>query len=141
MTPGMDLPIIPIFINCTVPSLPPTRRCYALGRSIAGALRAVTEFERIAVIASGSLSLEIGGPRAFTDQTFGVPDPEWASWILDRVRHCEHDRLIEAATEERMLAAGNVAGELLNWIIALGITGRRTPDLLLDQPGARKPSG
>jgi protocatechuate 4,5-dioxygenase beta chain len=33
-----------------------------------------------------------------------------------------------------MLAAGNVAGELLNWIIALGIIGPLRPAILIEQP-------
>jgi hypothetical protein len=35
--------------------------------------------------------------------------------------------LLSEATEERMLAAGNVAGELLNWIALLGAIGDRRP--------------
>jgi len=134
MTPDMALPIVPIFINCVVPPLPPARRCYALGRAIAAAIRAWDSDARVAVITSGSLSLEIGGPRVEIDKTFGVPDPAWATWVLDRINRGEHDALIEQATEARMLEAGNVAGELLNWIIALGIAGSERPAILINQP-------
>jgi hypothetical protein len=134
MTPGMALPIVPIFINCVVPPLPRSRRCYLLGRSIAAAIRAWEGGARVAVITSGSLSLEIGGPRVEVDKTFGIPDPAWAAWILDRIKLCDHDALIDQATEARMLAAGNVAGELLNWIIALGIVGPSRPPVLINQP-------
>ncbi len=72
------------------------------------------------IVASGSLSLEIGGPRVDVDKTFGIPDPSWASWVLDRITRCEHDELIAQATEARMLAAGNVAGELLELDYCLG---------------------
>jgi protocatechuate 4,5-dioxygenase beta chain len=134
MTPAMTLPFIPVFINCVVPPLPTARRCHALGVALAQAVRSLTTTNRVAIVASGSLSLEVGGPRAFPDRTFGVPDPEWASWILERIQLCEHNRLIEAATEARMLEAGNVAGELLNWIIALGIVGPMPPTILINQP-------
>jgi aromatic ring-opening dioxygenase catalytic subunit (LigB family) len=134
MTPDMALPIVPIFINCVVPPLPRARRCYLLGRSIAAAIGAWETDARVAVIASGSLSLEIGGPRVEVDKTFGVPDPAWATWILERIRLCDHDALIGQATEARMLAAGNVAGELLNWITALGVVGPNRPAVLIDQP-------
>jgi Catalytic LigB subunit of aromatic ring-opening dioxygenase len=134
MAPAMALPIVPIFINCVVPPLPRSRRCYQLGRSIAAAIHAWEGDARVAVITSGSLSLEIGGPRVGVDKTFGVPDPAWAAWILERVRLCEHDTLIDVATEARMLKAGNVSGELLNWIIALGMTGPHRPAILINQP-------
>jgi protocatechuate 4,5-dioxygenase beta chain len=65
---------------------------------------------------------------------FGVPDPEWASWILDTLRSCQHNELVAAATSERMAEAGNVGGELLNWIALLGITGQRAPEILINQP-------
>ena len=134
MAPDMARPIVPIFINCVVPPLPPSRRCYQLGRSIATAIRTWDRDVRVAVITSGSLSLEIGGPRVEIDKTFGVPDPAWAAWVLDRIKLCEHSELIQKATEARMLEAGNVAGELLNWIIALGIVGESRPVVLFDQP-------
>lgn len=134
MTPAMELPIVPIFINCIVPPLPSAARCYTLGRSIAKAIRSLKTANRVAIVASGSLSLEIGGPRADLGKTFGVPDPAWASWILERIESCEHGELIEAASEARMLEAGNVGGELLNWIVALGIIGPSAPVLLINQP-------
>jgi protocatechuate 4,5-dioxygenase beta chain len=134
MTPTMELPIVPIFINCVVPPLPAAARCYALGRSIAKAIRSLKTASRVAIVASGSLSLEIGGPRADLGKTFGVPDPAWARWILERIQSCEHGELIKAASEARMLEAGNVGGELLNWIVALGIIGPSAPTLLINQP-------
>jgi hypothetical protein len=134
MLPSMALPIVPIFINCIVPPLPRARRCQALGASIGRAIRSWSQPRRVAVITSGSLSLEIGGPRVEPGKTFGVPDPEWASWILERIQNCEHDALIEAASQARMLKAGNVAGELLSWIVALGIVGRSVPEILINQP-------
>ncbi|CTQ57389.1 hypothetical protein [Roseibium album] len=135
LTPDMTLPIVPVFINCIVPPLPQARRCYDLGRTIAAAIGGWEKNVRVAVIASGSLSLEIGGPRVDIDKTFGVPDPAWATWVLDRIRQCEHADLIGRASEARMLEAGNVAGELLNWVAALGMAGPRKPEILLDQPG------
>jgi aromatic ring-opening dioxygenase catalytic subunit (LigB family) len=134
MVPEMALPIVPIFINCIVSPLPRSGRCYLLGRSIAAAIRTWGRDARVAVIASGSLSLEIGGPRVELNKTFGVPDPAWATWVLERIELCEHDTLINRATEARMLEAGNVAGELLNWIVALGIVGPTRPAILINQP-------
>jgi hypothetical protein len=130
MAPEMALPIVPIFINCVVPPLPRSRRCYLLGRSIAAAIRAWKRDVRVAVITSGSLSLEIGGPRVEVDKT----DRAWAAWILEKIKLCEHDRLIDQATDARMLEAENVSGELLNWIIALGMVGPHRPAVLIDQP-------
>ncbi len=43
------------------------------------------------------------------------------------------DDLIAASTEDRMHAAGNVGGELLNWIAMLAFTDNRKPDFLEKQ--------
>lgn len=134
LTPKMNIPIVPIFINCVVPPLPSAQRCYLLGRCLAEAIRQWDSPLRIGVIVSGSLSLEIGGPRAELGKTFGVPDKEWAAWTVDCVRHGKHAELIVAATPQRMARAGNVAGELLNWIALLGMIGDVHPDIVIEQP-------
>lgn len=134
LTPEMRLPIVPIFINCIVPPLPTSSRCLALGQALGWAVRSWDSDARVAVITSGSLSLEIGGPRVEVDKTFGVPDPSWAAWVLQEIKAGRYENLISQATERRMLEAGNVAGELLSWIVALGLVGHLTPAILIDQP-------
>ncbi|KQU89526.1 hypothetical protein ASD00_27160 [Ensifer sp. Root31] len=134
LTPDMQVPIVPIFVNCVVPPLPAAQRCFALGRALADAIRSWKSEARVAIVASGSLSLEIGGPRVEIDKTFGVPDPEWARWALKEIKSGRYDEIISRASEARMLQAGNVAGELLNWIIALGTIEPSAPAILKDQP-------
>jgi hypothetical protein len=70
--------------------------------------------ERVAVLGSGSFSLEVGGPR------IGQTDYDWVRTLVDHLRQGRYQQIVEAATTERMLAAGNVSGELLNWIAMLG---------------------
>ena len=43
------------------------------------------------------------------------------------------DRLVDEATERRLLKAGNVGGEVLNWIAMLGVIGARKPVTMLPQ--------
>jgi 2,3-dihydroxyphenylpropionate 1,2-dioxygenase len=52
--PDRDIPVVPIFINCFAPPLPTWRRCYDLGRSIAGVI--ARRPERVALCASGGIS-------------------------------------------------------------------------------------
>ncbi|MBB3237237.1 extradiol ring-cleavage dioxygenase [Phyllobacterium endophyticum] len=134
LTPKMHIPIVPIFVNCVVPPLPAAQRCFALGRALAEAIRSWDKDARVVIVTSGSLSLEIGGPRVEVDKTFGVPDPAWAAWILEEIRGVRYDEILSQASEPRMLQAGNVAGELLNWIIALGTIKPSAPTIMIDQP-------
>ncbi len=78
---------------------------------------------RIAVIGSGSFSLEVFGPRIAPGLSFGVPDPEWAARVHAHMRDGSIAALLLEATAEQMEAAGNVAGELLDWIATLGTIG------------------
>src|ERR1700689_244107 len=63
LLPDRDVPLVPVFISAFLRPIASARRCYALGRSIREAVEAAAEPARVAVIASGSFSVEIGGPR------------------------------------------------------------------------------
>ena len=65
LNPNMDIPIIPITMNCTAPPIPAPPRAYDVGKIICDVLRAYPGDERIALIGSGGLSHEPGGPRYF----------------------------------------------------------------------------
>ncbi len=123
LTPGMTVPVVPVFINGHVTPLPSARRVHALGQSVRAAIEAFPGAERVAVVGSGSFSLEVFGPRIAPGRNFGVPDPAWAERVHGFMRDGAIETLLSEATEDRMEAAGNVAGELLDWIAMLGAAG------------------
>ena len=133
LTPEMNVPVVPFFISGHVPPLPSARRCFALGREIRKAVEAYPEDLRIVIVGTGSFSLEVFGPRIDPGKTDGVPDPEWVHELCGYLEAGDTDSLISAATEDRMHAAGNVGGELLNWIAMLAFTDNRKPDFLIKQ--------
>lgn len=59
----MRVPIIPIYNNGLAPPSPTARRCFALGRMVRRFVEDWLGNERVALLASGSISLEVGGPR------------------------------------------------------------------------------
>ena len=85
------------------------------------------------MISFGSFSLEVAGPNAPGNQFAGPPDPGWADTVLGCLSRSATNELLEQATQERMLKAGNVAGELLNWVALLGVIGERRPKFLEPQ--------
>jgi hypothetical protein len=127
LAPHMKLSIVPIFVNCFSSPLPLAERAHALGRMIGGAIRSHGENLRVAILASGSFSLEIGGPRIPLNERSGVPDPAWVARIVDHMSQSRIKALIEEATPLQLARAGNAGGELLNWIAMLGAIGDRTP--------------
>jgi aromatic ring-opening dioxygenase catalytic subunit (LigB family) len=133
LTPEMHVPVIPFFISGHVPPLPKAERCYVLGQTVARAIEAWPEPLRIVVMGSGSFSLEVGGPRMAPGRSDGVPDPDWTMRVIKHLEQQKIDRLIAEATEHQMLKAGNVGGELLNWIAMLGAIGNRKPNYVAPQ--------
>jgi hypothetical protein len=133
LTPDMKIPIVPVFINALAPPLPSSQRCYALGKSIGDAIRSWAESKRVAVIGSGSFSLEIGGPRIPPGERAGTPDPEWGKRVQDHLEHARVGELVEEATSAQLARAGNIGGELLDWIAMLGVVGDRKPIFIAPQ--------
>src|SRR5256712_9961675 len=88
-------------IYCTVPPLPAPERAYHVGTVLRDVLRAYPGDDRIAVIATGGLSHEPGGPRYFWI------DEEFDRWFLDLLAKGDHETLLAECTLERMEAAGS----------------------------------
>jgi protocatechuate 4,5-dioxygenase beta chain len=135
VTPRMDVPIVPVFIAAIVPPIPQARRCFALGQTVRGAIEALPRATRVAVLASGSISLDIGSPLAPPGQIAGTADIGWLREVLGYLKNGAVDDLLNAATTERLARAGNIGGELLNWIALLGGIGTRRPSFLEAQEG------
>jgi len=133
LTPDMGIPVIPFFISGHVPPLPSAKRCYALGQAVARAIESWPESKRVVVMGSGSFSLEVGGPRMAPGRSDGVPDPDWCAHVIKLMEQQQIDKLIEQSTQEQMFKAGNVGGEVLNWIAMLGAIGNRKPQYIAPQ--------
>jgi gallate dioxygenase len=133
LTPDMQVPVIPFFISGHVPPLPSAQRCYALGQAVGRAIEAWPASMRVVVMGSGSFSLEVGGPRMAPGRSDGVPDPDWVVRVIKHLETQQIQTLINEATPRQMFKAGNVGGELLNWIAMIGAIGNRKPNYITPQ--------
>lgn len=116
---GYDVPIVPIHMNCINPPVPTPEECVAFGRTLRRIVREELPADlRVALIATGGLSHEPGGPRYFTmDDTFD-------RWFLDLISESDADRICREATVERMNeAGGGGTTELLAWMVAMAAAG------------------
>jgi len=132
LTDGVKAPVVPIWVNTFSAPLPTSRRCYALGKMMQGAVRSLPQKLRVAVIATGSFSLEIGGPKIEAGKRNSVPDLEWSKHLHRRIGRAEFGEIVAEATPQRMWKAGNIGGELLNWVVLLGMVGSDKPTYLAD---------
>ncbi len=122
--PEADLPIVPVFTGLFAYPLPRPRRFFEVGEAIKALIAEREAGERIAVLASFNLSLDVGGPR------MGRRDEAFDREALDLMRAGRVDEILSRMTVERLLDAGNSATEFLNYVVVLGLVGDRPPDLL-----------
>jgi protocatechuate 4,5-dioxygenase beta chain len=117
LNPDGRFRLVPVTMNCTVPPLPPPARAYQVGALLGEALRAYPGPERIALVATGGLSHEPGGPRYFhVDEAFD-------RWFLEMLEKGDHEALLRECTLERLEAAGSGGtAELIAWILVLACT-------------------
>lgn len=111
LMPGLDLPVVPIYVNCHVPPSPSGRRCYAFGGALASALG--ERSERIALYACGGLSHNHFGPRA------GWVDTPFDEWALDRFARGKGTALHSVFSLESDTLQGGSA-ELRLWTVVAG---------------------
>ena len=117
LNPEGDIALVPVTMNCTVPPIPTPERAYQVGTTLCEMVHAYPGPERVAVLATGGLSHEPGGPRYFW------VDEEFDRWFLDLLRKGDHEALVRECTLERMEAAGSGGtAELLAWMVALAFT-------------------
>jgi aromatic ring-opening dioxygenase catalytic subunit (LigB family) len=117
LNPDARFRLVPVTMNCTVPPIPTPERAYQVGGVLREVVRAYPGPERIAVVATGGLSHEPGGPRYFW------VDEEFDRWFLDLLKRGDHGALLRECTLERMEAAGSGGtAELLAWVLVLAFT-------------------
>jgi aromatic ring-opening dioxygenase catalytic subunit (LigB family) len=135
LNPYNAIPLVPISMNCTVPPVPLPTRAYEVGLTLREMLKAYPGDERIAVLGTGGLSHEPGGPRYFW------VDEEFDQWFLAMLKKGDHGALLRECTLEKMEAAGSGGtAELLAWIMALAFT-RGPAEVLAYMPAVAWRSG
>jgi aromatic ring-opening dioxygenase catalytic subunit (LigB family) len=126
LLPDLDVPVVPVHTNTNAPPLPAFGRFVSLGHHIRSAAEAAIGDARVAVVTTGHLAAELGGPRHFSG---GSPSPEFDRRALEALVGGRVGQLEELARFETMLAAGNVTFQFLNYVTALAVGGR-APDRL-----------
>jgi len=129
LTPDYDVPLVPIHMNCVMPPLPEPGRCFEFGRVLADAVRAWPSKARVAIMGTGGLSHDPGGPKYF------AVDEKFDRWFLELLGEGDPDKVLREVTIERMIAAGDGGTvELLAWLVAMGAAGRRPAETVFYVP-------
>lgn len=121
LRPEMDIPVVPIHTNTNAPPIPTVKRFVELGRHIRAVLDRYDQGLRVAVIASGHLAYDLGGPNLFLGRS---TDPEFDAMATDWIRRGDLDEAEAACTFTRLTEAGNLTFQFLNFLTLAAIAGR-----------------
>jgi protocatechuate 4,5-dioxygenase beta chain len=122
--PAFDIPLVPVLTNCVAPPLPPARRFVEVGRRLRAAIDSLHGDRRVAVIVSGHLSVDVGGPDHFPDH---AADAAWDDAVMEALRTGDLGTAIELSSFERMARAGNATDQFLNYLLGAGVADGTLP--------------
>lgn len=130
LRPEQDLGLLPIMTNAFCYPLASTYRWYELGQFLRKAINAWPGSERIAILGSFNLNVEVGGPKA------GKYKADVANWLLSLMRRGARDEILQTLTVPRLLEEGNSTAEFLNHVTVLGVV-EDLPPTFVSHPAVR----
>jgi protocatechuate 4,5-dioxygenase beta chain len=125
LRPAADLPIVPIYTNIFAPPLPRPERFVKLGQTIRELIDAWPADLRVAVVGTGHLSLELGGPRQFGPHG---PDPEFDAQAVQWIANGDIDACLANVTLDSLHAPGNATHGFMDFMLVMGIAGPHKAD-------------
>ncbi|TQS44760.1 extradiol ring-cleavage dioxygenase [Cryptosporangium phraense] len=120
LRPQADLPIVPIYTNIFAPPLPQPKRFVQLGKTIRELVESMPGNQRVAVIGTGHLSLELGGPRQFGPTG---PDPEFDRKAVEWIASGDIEGCLAEVTLESLHKPGNATHGFMDFMLMMGVAG------------------
>jgi protocatechuate 4,5-dioxygenase beta chain len=120
LRPQADLPIVPIYTNIFAPPLPRPKRYVQLGQMIREVVESWPSDKRVAIIGTGHLSLELGGPRQFGPHG---PDPEFDRKAVDWIASGDIEKALGEVSLESLWEPGNATHGFLDFMLMMGVAG------------------
>ncbi len=120
LRPEADLPIVPVYTNIFAPPLPQPRRFVALGTAIREMVQSWESDLRVAVVGTGHLSLELGGPRQFGPTG---PDPVFDRKAVDWIARGDVAGCLAEVTLDSLHTPGNATHGFMDFMLMMGVAG------------------
>ena len=120
LRPEADLPIVPIYTNIFAPPLPQPSRFVALGEAVRKIVEEWPSHLRVAIIGTGHLSLELGGPRQFGPHG---PDPEFDRRAVEWIAAGDIDACLREVSLDSLHAPGNATHGFMDFMMMMGVAG------------------
>jgi protocatechuate 4,5-dioxygenase, beta chain len=124
LRPEADLPIVPVYTNIFAPPLPQPSRFVALGRAIRDMVESWESDLRVAIVGTGHLSLELGGPRQFGPHG---PDPEFDARAVEWISKGDSAGALGEVTLDSLWSPGNATHGFMDFMLMMGVAGDDNP--------------
>jgi protocatechuate 4,5-dioxygenase, beta chain len=124
LRPEADLPIVPVYTNIFAPPLPQPSRFVALGRAIRDMVESWESDLRVAIVGTGHLSLELGGPRQFGPHG---PDPEFDARAVEWISKGDIAGALGEVTLDSLWSPGNATHGFMDFMLMMGVAGDDNP--------------
>ena len=120
LRPQADLPIVPIYTNIFAPPMPQPRRFVELGYTVRELVESWPSDLRVAIIGTGHLSLELGGPRQFGPHG---PDPQFDRKAVEWIATGDLKGCLAEVTLESLHTPGNATHGFMDFMLMMGVAG------------------
>ena len=120
LRPQADLPIVPVYTNIFAPPLPQPSRFVELGRLLRRLVESWPSEQRVAIIGTGHLSLELGGPRQFGPHG---PDPEFDRKAVEWIANGDVAGALREVTLDSLWIPGNATHGFMDFMLMMGVAG------------------
>jgi len=118
--PQADLPVVPVYTNIFAPPLPQPKRFAELGKTLRQLVESWPSDQRVAIIGTGHLSLELGGPRQFGPHG---PDPEFDRKAVEWIATGDLEKTLAEVTLESLHTPGNATHGFMDFMLMMGVAG------------------
>ncbi|GHJ35704.1 extradiol ring-cleavage dioxygenase [Streptomyces sp. TS71-3] len=125
LRPENDLPVVPLYTNIFAPPLPQPKRFVQLGRTVREIVESWPSELRVAVIGSGHLSLELGGPRQFGPHG---PDPEFDRKAVNWIASGDIEGALSEVSLDSLWEPGNATHGFMDFLLMMGVAGEAKAD-------------
>ena len=112
---------MPVYTNIFAPPMPQPRRFVELGKTIRRLVESWPSDQRVAIIGTGHLSLELGGPRQFGPHG---PDPEFDRKAVEWIASGDLDSALAEVSLDSLWQPGNATHGFMDFMLMMGVAGR-----------------
>ncbi|HZD66423.1 MAG TPA: extradiol ring-cleavage dioxygenase [Acidimicrobiales bacterium] len=120
LRPENDLPVAPVYTNVFAPPLPQPWRFVELGRTLRRLVASWPDPRRVAIIGTGHLSLERGGPRQFGPHG---PDPDFDAKAVDWIATGAVEKALAEVSLDSLWGPGNATHGFMDFLVMMGAAG------------------